>query len=120
MRLTFPTILLKTAKRAIADNIDISAGYVSYTTLLAFFPFLIFLMATAGIVSDAETSRQLIQYALTYLPQEIAGFLSPLLSSILGSDAPGLLTLGGIGALWVASSGVEGLRYGLNSVYGTT
>lgn len=106
-------MLLKSLK----DDIVIFGGYAAYTSLLAFFPFIIFLLTLAGFFGNAETSRQLIEYALTYLPREVVEVMAPVIHSILENESVELLTLGGLGALWAVSSGVEGLRLGLNKVY---
>lgn len=110
-------VLRQTLSKAIKDNIIIFGGYAAYTSLLAFFPFIIFLMALAGLLGDAEISGRLIAYGLTYLPAEIMETIAPAVTAVMEYESPGLLTLGGLGTLWVITSGVEGLRFGLNTVY---
>jgi membrane protein len=120
MSLSAGKIILLTLKRALAENIVIFGGYAAYSALLAFFPFTIFLMAAAGLTGSAEASQTLINYGLSYMPAQVMEAVSPVINSIMKNESPGLMTLGGLAALWVASSGVEGIRFGLNRVYGVS
>ncbi len=113
-------ILWQTLTRSLKDRIIIFGGYAAYTFLLAFFPLVIFLMAAAGLLGSPEASQRLMQFALNYLPGEVTEVVSTVLQSIMENESPELLTLGGLGTMWIASSGVEGLRVGLNRVYAVT
>ncbi|MGK2870986.1 MAG: YihY/virulence factor BrkB family protein [Alphaproteobacteria bacterium] len=110
-------IIVKTFSRSLDDDILIFGGYAAYTFLLAFFPFVIFLMATAGLLGGTDASQTLINYGFSYLPAKIVHTVSPIIHAIMENDSPGFFTLGGIGTLWISSSGIEGLRIGLNRVY---
>lgn len=93
------------------------AGYIAYTALVSLFPFVIFLFSLASVFSQEILARNLLDDALASVPDAVANSLRPLIIEILSGDRPGLLTLGGAVALWVASSGVEALRVGLNRAY---
>jgi membrane protein len=75
------------------DGIE-HAGYLAFLTLLALFPFLVFMIAVIGFLGQGEAG---------------AAFINSLLQ--------GLLTISIVGAIWTASSAVEGLRTILNRAY---
>lgn len=93
------------------------AGYVAYTTILAIFPFMIFLTALAGFFGDAEAADSAIQLLFSYMPEQVAQTLAPVVSDVLTARSTSLVTLGAIGTLWSASSGIEALRLSLNRAY---
>lgn len=93
------------------------AGYVAYTTILAIFPFMIFLTALAGFFGDAEAADSAIKLLFSYMPEQVAQTLAPVVSDVLTARSPSLVTLGAIGTLWSASSGIEALRLSLNRAY---
>jgi membrane protein len=93
------------------------AGYVAYTTILAIFPFMIFLTAVAGFFGDEQAAESAIQLLFSYMPEQVAHTLAPVVSDVLTARNPSLVTLGAIGTLWSASSGIEALRLSLNRAY---
>ena len=93
------------------------AGSLSFTAILSLFPFLIFLVALAGFIGDADAARRVIDWMFGYMPENIANVLAPVVNEVLGRQRGGLLTFGIVGTLWVASSGIEALRIALNRAY---
>src|SRR5215469_6579690 len=93
------------------------AGHVAYTTILAIFPFMIFLTAVAGFFGDADAAASGIQLLFSYMPEQVANTLAPVVSDVLTARNPSLVTVGAIGTLWSASSGIEALRLSLNRAY---
>lgn len=112
--------LVRTFERILHNRLAIYAGYAAYASLLAVFPFIIFLVALAGFIGTPEMAEELIHRSLNFLPPHVVETLSPVIRHILNSESTGLLTFGILGSLWVASSGVEGLRHGLNRAHGVT
>ena len=94
------------------------AGHMAFTALLAIFPFLIFLAALAGVLGDADTANDFIDFMFRFMPEDVATTLSRPVLEVLTTRSRGLLTFGILGTLWVASSGIEALRLGLNQAYG--
>ncbi len=94
------------------------AGYLSFLILLSIFPFLIVLMALASIFANF-----LDQYNIGWtsiidnMPQDILASLMPRIEEIISGPPHSLLTLAIVGAIWTASSTVEGLRTILNKAY---
>ena len=94
------------------------AGHIAYTGLLSIFPFLIFLASLAGFIGDDADSLASVDAAVNLLPADVARTLVPVINEVLRSADGGLLTLGFIGAVYVASNGFDALRIALNTAYG--
>jgi membrane protein len=93
------------------------AGYLTFLALLALFPFLVILVATAGSFGQGELGDKFIELMVEYVPRDMASALTPRIQEIVSGPPPGLLTVSILGALWTASSAVEGLRTVLNRAY---
>lgn len=98
------------------DGIEI-AGSMAFSTLLALFPFLIFLIAFAAFFEVEGEAREALRIAFGALPDQIASAIARPFGEALSVRSPQLLTLGAVVALWSASNGVESLRTGLNRAY---
>lgn len=110
---------LWSAGYAVAMGNDVHlAGHMAFNALLAIFPFLIFLASLAGVLGDANTARQFVESMFEFMPRDVAGTLAPAVTEVLTTRNRGLLTIGILVTLWVASGGVETLRLGLNEAYG--
>ncbi|HEX7007364.1 MAG TPA: YihY/virulence factor BrkB family protein, partial [Alphaproteobacteria bacterium] len=93
------------------------AGSLAFTAILSLFPFLIFLVALAGFIGDADAANRVIDWMFSFLPPDVANVLAPVVNEVLSRPRGGLLTFGIVGTLWVASSGIEALRIALNRAY---
>jgi membrane protein len=98
------------------EGLELS-GYMSFTAILALFPFLIFVVALAGFVGRAEGAENVIGTIFNFAPRQVAEVLAPVVRSVIDQRRGDLLTIGIIFALWSASSGVEALRVLLNRSY---
>ncbi len=101
----------------IADEGPQRSGHIAFATLLAFFPFLIFLTALAGFFGRSEAAADFIALAFEVMPVEVGRAVNPAVVEVLERTHGGLLTVSLIAALWFASSGVEALRVALNQAY---
>lgn len=94
------------------------ASHVALSSLMALFPFLIFLTAVAAFFDLRDLSETVVNLIFDSVPQAIAAPIAGEVKNVLLVQRRDLLTLGGALALWFASSGVEALRVGLNRAYG--
>jgi membrane protein len=94
------------------------ASHVALSALLALFPFLIVVVAVASFFGTPASTEQAVALAFEGWPPGIAGPFSQEIVNVLTGRSGGLLTFGLIATLWVASSGVEALRVGLDLAYG--
>lgn len=93
------------------------AGYLAFLGLLALFPFLVFLVALAGIFGENVAQSEFISVIVHNLPNHIVEALEPRVVEITTGPSQGLLTVAILGAIWTSSSAVEGLRTVLNRAY---
>lgn len=98
------------------DGIE-HAGYLAFLGLLALFPFLVFLVALAGIFGENFAQTELVEVIIENLPEHVVMALQPRMIEITSGPSQGLLTVAILGAIWTASSAVEGLRTVLNRAY---
>ncbi|MEK6745890.1 MAG: YihY/virulence factor BrkB family protein [Pseudomonadota bacterium] len=98
------------------DGIE-HAGYLAFLSLLALFPFLVFLVAVIGVMGQGESGAEFISTILQTLPAHITAAIKPRVIEIISGPPEGLLTVSILGAIWTASSAVEGIRTVLNRAY---
>lgn len=98
------------------DGIE-HAGYLAFLGLIAMFPFLVFLAALAGFLGAGDAGASVIKELLTQLPPNVLPAIEPRIAEIISGPPQGLLTISILGAIWTASSAVEGYRTVLNRAY---
>jgi len=105
-------------RRFVEDDGFALSGNIAFSSLLAFFPFLIFLTALAGFLGNEPLARTVISYLLSVAPAEIVSPVSDDIRSILTESNSRVLTLSIVFTLYIAAGGVESLRIGFNRAYG--
>ncbi|AKT39549.1 YihY/virulence factor BrkB family protein [Chondromyces crocatus] len=103
-----------------ADNVEDVAAALTFSGVLAIFPFLLFLVALTSLLLDPNETAELIAQLYSVAPVAVADILSERLDALGHGGSPGLLTLGGVAALWAASSGIAALSRALNAAYDVT
>ncbi len=93
------------------------AGYLAFLGLLALFPFLVFATALIGVVDPGTPVASYLASLIRQLPHQFIQALEPRIQEITTGPPQGLLTIAIIGAIWTASSAVEGMRTILNRAY---
>ena len=96
------------------------AGQLTYFFLLSFFPFLIFLVALAGLVLDDPESavRRLISESAGFLPREAVELLVVYLDRTLRGTGSGVLVFGIVTTLWMGSAASISITKAANRAYG--
>src|SRR5688572_689423 len=112
----------KELKREVStDQITDWAAALSYRFLLALFPFFIFLGAVGGLVSRLigveNPSMEILSRFGEAMPGDARSLLETQLQTVLGEQRPGLLSVGLLGALWAASSGMGSTMKAMNQAY---
>jgi len=91
------------------------SAQISYYLILAFFPFLLFLI---NLLSFTHLSSELlISNFNTLFPYDVALLVKNLLVQTVQAKSKTLLLVGMIGSLWAASSGISAIIRGLNNSY---
>lgn len=99
------------------DAVGDTAAALTYYGVLALFPFLLFVVALAGVLLNPTAIGQLVDSAADVAPAAAVDLLRTRLHALEAAPNGGLLTLGLIGALWAASSAVASLAQALNRCY---
>ena len=103
------------------DEVADWAAALSYRFLLALFPFLIFLGAVGGIVASLigadNPAIEVLSRFGGALPSDARSLLETQLDAVLGEPQPGLLSIGLVGAIWAASSGLSSTMKAMNHAY---
>ncbi|GBG57346.1 hypothetical protein SPFL3102_02713 [Sporomusaceae bacterium FL31] len=98
------------------DDLAAMSAQVSYYLILAFFPFLFFLI---NLLSFTPIPNRLLTSNLSLiLPQGSALVVNNILVQTLEAKSTTILVLGMLGSLWAASRGMAAIIRGLNHSYG--
>ena len=94
------------------------AGSLAFSSVLAMFPLLILLSASAGFVGQPGAAAALADRVMEYAPQAVRDAMQPVIEQVLAQRSQALLAIGVLATLWTASSGVQAIRSALNRAYG--
>jgi membrane protein len=101
------------------DQIFFLAGAISFNVLVAFLPLLLTVVGVAGAVlrfQGADAQQTLLGYLDQVVPQAVNLDVEPLIAS-LAEQATGLLSIGTLFFLWVATRLVGTLRTVLRDIF---
>ncbi len=115
--LSVKDIGIRAYKPVMADDMSTYAAALSYTILLALFPFIIFLLSLLGALGLSQFFDWLLEQAQATLPGDAYGLVEQVINQVQGGSGGGLLSFGIVAALWSASSGVRALMNALNVTY---
>lgn len=99
------------------DKVNDAAGALTYFGLLAMFPFLLFLVALAGMIIQPDQAKQLIEQLAAVAPRQAVDLIEERIQSIVSGNNAGLLSVGALGAIWASSAGVVAVSRALNTAY---
>src|SRR3712207_341079 len=103
------------------DEVFGLAAELAYWFFLSLFPFFIFLAALGGIVAAlfdvADPTGRIVDVLSIYMPGDATRLVTPEIELVVGTQAPGTLSLGLIFALWVATSGANAIIRAMNRAY---
>lgn len=94
------------------------AGSLAFSSVLAMFPLLILLSASAGYIGKPGDAAQLASRVMEYAPQLVREVMQPVIDQVLAQRNQALLAIGVVVTLWTASSGMQAIRSALNRAYG--
>ena len=96
----------------------VMAGHLAYISLLALFPFLVFLIALAGLFGQTEVGSIAVEFMTDNLPENVSAVILEPIMEIVEEPRGDLLTFGILFAIWTAASGLEAVRSVLNRALG--
>lgn len=97
------------------DDLPGLSAQITYYLILAFFPFLLFLI---NLISFTALSNEtIISGLMGFLPAESGRLVRSVLTETVQSKSTALLLLGMLGSLWASSQGMAAIIRGLNKAY---
>ncbi|MBX2855788.1 MAG: YihY/virulence factor BrkB family protein [Rhodobacteraceae bacterium] len=110
--------LLRVAWRRFGeDNSFALAGYLAYTGLLSFFPFMVFLVMTGTYIVGEQASMQVVEEMFALAPEQVSQTLKPVFETIIASKSGVAALIGAAVGLWAGSNAFEAARIGFNLAY---
>ncbi|MFC4775216.1 YihY/virulence factor BrkB family protein [Paenibacillus sp. GCM10023252] len=97
------------------DEVPALGAQLTYYFILAFFPFLIFLISIIGFMQLSQDS--VIHEFIRILPQETGAAVQNILDEVTANKSQALLSFGMLATIWAASNGVNAVIKGLNKAY---
>jgi membrane protein len=110
-------LLKRTARAVMNDDVTGLAAELAYYFFLALFPALLFLVALASYFPLQNLVGQMFTTLGGVLPPDVLRIVSGQVRALSRSNNGGLLTLGIVGAVWTASSGMAAVIDTLNHAY---
>lgn len=101
--------------RYLDDDLAAMSAQTTYYLILAFFPFLFFLINLLSFTPFSE--RLLLENVSLILPVETAAMIKNVLLQTVQAKSTTLLLFGMLGSLWAASRGMMSIIRGLNHSY---
>lgn len=97
------------------DEVTALAAQLTYYFILAFFPFLVFVLTLAGFTP--VTDNQILSKLTGMLPESSYNMLTEIINEVLSKRSETLLSIGMIATLWISSNGLYALIRGLNKAF---
>jgi membrane protein len=97
-----------------------AAAALTFYGVLSLFPFLLFIVALAGLVIKPEQVQALMGELGREVPQALSRIPAAQLTELTSRPSRGVLTFGALAAVWSATKGVVSLMKALNTAYGVT
>ena len=111
-------VVLLAIRNYIMHQSAILAGSLAFSSVLAMFPLLILLSASAPFVGKPGDAAALAERVMDYAPQLVRDAVRPVIQQVLAHRSQALLAVGLLATLWTASSGLQAVRSALNRAYG--
>ncbi|MDB4912067.1 MAG: ribonuclease [Gemmatimonadetes bacterium] len=115
-------LLKATGKEILNDNVLGLAAQAAYNAFFSIFPFFLFAAPLLSLFGDkAKTFSWLMNQLATIVPPEAIALVQSVIKDVVFSkNAPGLVSIGAVLALWSGSAVFGALMNTLNSAYNVT
>ena len=110
------TVLVRTVKEFVDDEMSTYASALAYQMLFSLFPFLLFLIALIGFLHLPDFFTWLRLQSELVLPPQALEQVNPVIDQLQQSKG-GLLSVGIVIALYTASAGVRLMMSAMNAAY---
>jgi membrane protein len=101
------------------DNLFVWASSLSYSWVLALFPFLVFLLSLIPYLPEGhkEDARQQIQNVINQFPATVKTTIDSVVQRLMHEEQKGLLTVGIAVTIWAASGGMAATTAALDKAW---
>jgi YihY family inner membrane protein len=110
-------VIRRTSQRTLQDNCLGLAAELAFFFFLALFPALLFFVALASFFPIDQLTAHALSALSRFAPPDVLSLIRDQFLQISKSNNGGLLTLGFVGAVWSASSGMSSAMGTLNQAY---
>jgi membrane protein len=111
-------LIRETAHEFMRHDMSTYSAALAFRSLLALFPFAIFLLGLVGALGQPEFFNWLLDQARVALPQDGFRSVEEVIAEVRAQSSGGLISIGIAVAVWAASVGVRSLMTALNVAYG--
>ncbi len=118
--ISWAEVARRTAGQVEKDNVLGLAAELAYFFFLALVPALLFLVALASFFPIQQMTDRIVGALSRFAPADVLAVIRDQLQQISQNNNGGLLTVGLIGAIWSASSGMSSTMSTLNQAYHVT
>ncbi|MEM6670739.1 MAG: YihY/virulence factor BrkB family protein [Pseudomonadota bacterium] len=116
-RIWFVQLISVAWRRFGEDNSFALAGYLAYTGLLSFFPFMVLLVVSGSFLVGETESALIVRQMFSVTPEQVRETLQPILFAIIESKTGFLAVVAAMVGLWAGSNAFEATRIGFNLAY---
>lgn len=95
----------------------VMAGYLAFLTLLALFPFIIFLVSLAGMFGQSDAGTNALELMYEHMPEDVVKVLKNPIEKMVSTSSGGIMTFSIVGAVWVCSSAIDAARLAIVRAY---
>ncbi|VAV92478.1 hypothetical protein MNBD_ALPHA02-592 [hydrothermal vent metagenome] len=113
------SFLIEAVKNFARHDGMVMAGYLAFLTMLALFPFIIFLVSLAGFFGQSDAGIQAMDYLFENMPEDVAKVLHGPIEKMIKTTDKSIMTFSILGALWVSSSAIDAARLAIVRAFGT-
>lgn len=111
------SLVSEVARACHKHRLNAESASIAYYFFLAFFPLLLTMFATAGLIGSEAFFDWIMDELLVALPPDAAIAIEEVASELATSSSAGALSIGLVLSLWVASNVFAALADGLNKAY---
>lgn len=97
----------------------VMAGHLAFLTMLALFPFIIFLVSLAGTFGQSDMGHEALDLLFQNMPPDVSSILRGPIEKMVSTTNKGIMTFSIIGAIWVSSSAIDAARLAIVRAYST-
>ncbi len=97
----------------------VMAGHLAFLTMLALFPFIIFLVSLAGFFGQSDAGAQALVQLFEHIPEDVGNVLHGPIEKMIQTTDKSIMTFSILGAMWISSSAIDAARLAIVRAFGT-